>query len=203
MCRFAVSASHQTIRNYLKEGGSRAHQHAVLVASINTPKIPATTTLQHFDEAVSLAHWRVYFDRITAVFLTQPDGSKHPLPPIRSLHVSASHKPFCGLKRSKAQRASIGRLERDLISGLHREAHFGYSTEGKEFWESPVSRNAKLALPEYQTRNSVVNSKAIRQKGLAGMGRDGNHPYIKTDCCRLQRTTNAICGAHCPIQITG
>ena len=59
----------------------------------------------------------------------------------------------------------------------------------------PSLGKRSLHLQEYQVRDSVVNSKVLENKRLAGMGAMGNRPYIEAKGCRLQRTTSEGNGA--------
>src|SRR5664279_5145493 len=73
--------------------------------------------------------------------------------------------------------ASIERKPSEVPSDAYNgicsrlEDTWSIGTEGKEFFESPVSRaRPQLTPPEYQERNSVVNSKVKRPRRSGGCG---------------------------------
>src|SRR5664279_1333769 len=96
--------------------------------------------------------------------------------------------------------ASIERKPSEVPSDAYNgicsrlEDTWSVGIEGKEFIESPVSRaRPQPTPPEYQERNSVVNSKVNRpRRRRARWAR----PYIESVCCRLQQTTSLKNGAH-------
>ena len=73
------------------------------------------------------------------VGLRREDGLQMASAPVHRAHDAVGNEPLCGFQAAKAPRRSVGGIEWDLLS--HLWVHFGYGTEGKEFYESPVSRD--------------------------------------------------------------
>jgi hypothetical protein len=179
---------------------ARAHRYAAVVPSIDPAMLPAAAAssgcpCRGFGGSCTSYHSAGVSQRDCRRLLEQPDCLQVTFPAKGWLQVATGNEPPGSLDGSKAERTSIGRAVRNLISGFHRDILSGTSRKGRSFVRVPSLGKRSLHLQEYQVRDSVVNSKVLENKRLAGMGAMGNRPYIEANCCRLQRTTSEGNGA--------
>jgi len=157
--RPAVDSSRDhTIGDHLEEYTARRHLDTVIVSPIHSAKLPAAAAVvEALKEAVPRASPRMRLNGVAAVLLEQPDRLQVTLPAIGWFHITTCDEPLGSLKRSKAHRASIRGVVRDLVSRLHQDTLRVYRKKGKEFRESPISR-ARPRLHLLNIRNEIHSS---------------------------------------------
>ena len=83
-----------TIREDLNEDATRGESHAILVLPIQAAKLPALAVFEVFEEAVASAGPCACFNRIAAVFPSQPNRLQVPLAPVAGRYKTARDEPL-------------------------------------------------------------------------------------------------------------
>jgi hypothetical protein len=103
----------------LEEDATRVNRPAVIVSSIDSAQLPATTVVEVLKEAVLGSSGSACLNGIAAVLLPQPDGFQMSLTTIRRLHETAGYQSFGCIESSFAQGSTIGCVERDQVVLFH------------------------------------------------------------------------------------
>lgn len=118
--RSAFEPSFQTIRNHLEEDAPRIDGLSVVIASVEFPVSPATIAgIEVFEIAVPGAASGTQLNRVAAALLKGPDCSQVTLATVGRFDVPACNEPFGCHGRTKAQRAPIRGVVRNLICRIH------------------------------------------------------------------------------------
>ena len=120
--------------HHLEEGRAHANALAGFVAGIDPAVLPRVVAGRRLlADDVSRSEWSVRFDWITTIVLIQPNGSEVALPSEGGLHVATGDEQPGSVDASESERCAIGRIERDLIRGFHRDGLRAQHKKGRSF----------------------------------------------------------------------